>query len=125
MQSGQTSQALPSQHLQNPLYYSELSQENLDTTTDKFDEVTYSIVSNAKRVVSSLLIHPENEPVIMEELEFNFGTPKLLIKVKMQKIYDFPSIYEGCLGKVVGLLNQWSRYDANMAPFPAVQTFTE
>ncbi|CAD7001046.1 unnamed protein product [Ceratitis capitata] len=77
------------------------AQENLDTTTDKFDKVTYSIVSNAKRVVSSLLIHPENKPVVMEELEFNFGRPELPINEQMQIIQDFPSrtssaVIDGC-----------------------------
>ncbi|CAD7000805.1 unnamed protein product, partial [Ceratitis capitata] len=73
------------------------AQENLDTMTDKFDEVAYSIASNAEHVMSSLLIHPENGPVVMEELELNFGRLEFLIKVQMQKIQDFLPIYEGHL----------------------------
>ncbi|CAD7000801.1 unnamed protein product [Ceratitis capitata] len=53
----------------------------------------------------SLLIHPENGPVVMEELELNFGRLEFLIKVQMQKIQDFLPIYEGHLEQVLGKSN--------------------
>ncbi|CAD7001495.1 unnamed protein product [Ceratitis capitata] len=52
----------------------------------------------------------------MEELEFNFGTPELFIKVKMQKIYNFPSIYEGRLEQVLWLSKKNNLNEADTMP---------
>ncbi|CAD7001055.1 unnamed protein product [Ceratitis capitata] len=106
MQSSQPSQTLSSHRLQNPPYHPEICTVKLHLLPDKFDEVTYSIVINAKHILSSLLIQLENESVVMEKLEFNFGRPELLIKVHIQKIQDFPPVYEGRFEQVLGLSNK-------------------
>lgn len=65
-----------------------------------------ALQGNARRVVSSLLIFPENVPQVMEELQFNFGRPELLINVQMRKVKDFPIIHEGRLEQVLELANR-------------------
>ncbi|KAM8711562.1 hypothetical protein ACLKA7_012130 [Drosophila subpalustris] len=46
----------------------------------------------AKEAVAPMMIYPEDVPSIIEELQFRFGRPELLIHTQLSKIKEFPKI---------------------------------
>ncbi|XP_036320315.1 uncharacterized protein LOC118734718 [Rhagoletis pomonella] len=64
-----------------------------------------ALQGNAKRVVSSLLVFLDNVSQVIEELQFNFGRPELLVRVEMHKIQQFPLIVESRVDKIVDFSN--------------------
>jgi len=50
------------------------------------------LVGEAKETVASLLIYLDNVRSVMEELEFRFGRPELLILTQLIRIRDFPKV---------------------------------
>ena len=52
------------------------------------------LIGQAKEAVAYLLIHPQNVDAVMEELEFRFGRPDILVKAKLAEIQNLPSLSE-------------------------------
>ncbi|XP_067634861.1 uncharacterized protein [Eurosta solidaginis] len=60
----------------------------------------------AKRAITSLLIYPEDVPRVIQELEFKFGRPELLIKAQLQKVQRFQPINENHLDQILDFSNR-------------------
>ena len=60
-----------------------------------------SLGGQAKEAVVSMLIYPNNVPNVLEELEFRFGRPDMLVKVQLQKICQIVPITEAKLDQIV------------------------
>ncbi|XP_036320424.1 uncharacterized protein LOC118734934, partial [Rhagoletis pomonella] len=65
-----------------------------------------ALCGNAKQKVSSLLIFPDEVSHVLEELEFNFGRPELLLRIQMQKIQQCPTISERNIEQIVDFANR-------------------
>ncbi|XP_036348019.1 uncharacterized protein LOC118757413 [Rhagoletis pomonella] len=52
------------------------------------------LVGAAKEAVASLLIYPEDVPNVLNELQFRFGRPDILVKWQLNKLQQFPTIPE-------------------------------
>ncbi|KAL7724627.1 hypothetical protein ACLKA6_013861 [Drosophila palustris] len=50
------------------------------------------LTGEAKEAVAPMMIYPEDVPSIIEELQFRFGRPELLIHTQLSKIKEFPKI---------------------------------
>jgi len=50
------------------------------------------LFGEAKDTVASLLIYPDNVRNVMEEMEFRFGRPELLIRTQLTRIREFPRV---------------------------------
>ena len=69
-----------------------LFKSNFDETTQAFQytnthnlmRLHKSLVGLARETVQSILIFPNDVPNVMEELQFRFGRPELLVKVQLQ-----------------------------------------
>ena len=55
----------------------------------------------AKESVRSLLIHPDNVGSVMEQLQFQYGRPELIIYTQLQQIREISAISEGAVEKLV------------------------
>ncbi|XP_036340234.1 uncharacterized protein LOC118749538 [Rhagoletis pomonella] len=59
------------------------------------------LVGPAKEAVAAMLIHPNDVPNVLRELEFRFGRPDILVKHQIQKLQQFPPIVEQKLEQIV------------------------
>ena len=86
-----------------------LFKSNFDETTQAFQytnthnlmRLQKSLVGLARETVQSILIFPNDVPNVMEELQFRFGRPELLVKVQLQQIQQIKPIPEGKLDQIV------------------------
>lgn len=46
----------------------------------------------AREAVASMLVYPNDVPNVIEELQFRFGRPEILVRSQHQKIQQFPTI---------------------------------
>ncbi|XP_017462961.1 PREDICTED: uncharacterized protein LOC108356356 [Rhagoletis zephyria] len=52
------------------------------------------LVGPAKEAVVSMLIYPDDVPNVLNELEFRFGRPDILVKWQLSKLQQLPTIAE-------------------------------
>ena len=71
------------------------------TNTQNLMRLQKSLAGAAKEAVASMLIFPKDVPNLVEELEFRFGRPELLVKTQINVIKQFPNISEGRLDQIV------------------------
>ncbi|XP_075150621.1 uncharacterized protein LOC142224719 [Haematobia irritans] len=82
---------------------------NFKDTTDAFK---YSFRQNlmrlqkclcgpAREAVSSMLIYPNDVPKVIEELEFRFGRPDILVRSQLNKVKLFPNITKRKMEQVI------------------------
>ncbi|XP_036325128.1 uncharacterized protein LOC118738311 [Rhagoletis pomonella] len=85
-----------------------------------------SLKGEAREIVKSLLIHPENVHAAMEQLKFRFGRPELLIRSQLRQVKDISLISESALvGKLpTSKKMEWARYAATVTPYPTVVDFS-
>ncbi|XP_036346952.1 uncharacterized protein LOC118756290 [Rhagoletis pomonella] len=55
----------------------------------------------AREVVKSLLIHPDNVASVMEQLQFRFGRPESLIRSQLQLVKEINPISESAIEKLI------------------------
>ena len=60
-----------------------------------------ALQSEARLAVTSLLIFPENVPLVIEELEFHFGRPELLVCSELNKLQAAVKISDNHLANIL------------------------
>lgn len=56
---------------------------------------------NAREVIKSLLIHPDNSGAVIEQLKFRFGRPEQIIESQLRQVREMQNVTENNLSKLV------------------------
>ncbi|XP_037816929.1 uncharacterized protein LOC119607191 [Lucilia sericata] len=59
------------------------------------------LAGTAREAVASMLVYPDNVPNVIEELEFRFGRPDILVRSQLQKIQQFPVINRKKMDQII------------------------
>lgn len=87
-----------------PLFYA-----NFKDSTNEFNynhrhnlmRLQKCLTGDAREAVASLLIYPNDVPKVIEELEFRFGRPDLLVRSQLQIVQKFPPISAKRLEQII------------------------
>lgn len=60
-----------------------------------------ALKGEARECVKSLLIHPDNVSMVIEQLCFQYGRPEMLIRCQLQQIKEIAPISESAVDKLV------------------------
>ncbi|XP_067628641.1 uncharacterized protein [Eurosta solidaginis] len=71
------------------------------TNLENNQRLLKSLKGEAREVVKSLLIHPNNVNAVMEELRFRFGRPESLISSQLQQLKGISPISESAIEKLI------------------------
>ena len=82
-------------------------QQNFGTVIDRQNlmRLHKALQSEARLAVTSLLIFPENVPLVIEELEFHFGRPELLVCSELNKLQAVVKISDNHLENILPFAN--------------------
>lgn len=71
------------------------------TNLENNQRLQKAVKGEAREVIKSLLIHPDNASAAIEQLRFRFGRPEQLIQSQLRQARDLPNISENALSKLV------------------------
>ena len=60
-----------------------------------------ALKGDARESVKSLLIHPDNVNMVMEQLRFRYGRPEMLIRCQLQQVKEIQPIGESAIDRLV------------------------
>ena len=60
-----------------------------------------ALKGEARECVKSLLIHPDNVSMVLEQLRFQYGRPEMLIRCQLQQVKEIQPISENTVDKLV------------------------
>ncbi|XP_065361898.1 uncharacterized protein LOC135955477 [Calliphora vicina] len=87
-----------------PLFYTAFTQSTAAygyTNLENNQRLQKCLKGNAREVIKSLLIHPDNVDAVIEQLKFRFGRPEQLIHSQLRQVRDLPQVSENNLVKLV------------------------
>lgn len=87
-----------------PLFYTAYCQSTAAygyTNFENNQRLQKCLKGEAKEIVLSLLIHPDNVNAVIEQLKFRFGRPEQLIHSQLKRVRELPFINENNLTKLL------------------------
>ncbi|XP_067629658.1 uncharacterized protein [Eurosta solidaginis] len=71
------------------------------TNMENNQRLLKGLKGEAREVVKSLLIHPDNVGAVMDQLKIRFGRPELLIRSQLRQVREIPPISEAAIDKLI------------------------
>ncbi|KAH8295526.1 hypothetical protein KR054_010262, partial [Drosophila jambulina] len=71
------------------------------TELENNQRLVKALRGEARAAVKSLLIHPKNVKAVMEQLQFRYGRPELLIRSQLESVRDVQPILEANIARIV------------------------
>ncbi|XP_044573579.1 uncharacterized protein LOC123257719 [Drosophila ananassae] len=124
------------------------------TQLENNQRLVKALKGDARETVKSLLIHPSNVEAVMEQLQFRYGRPGLLIRSQLDSVRDVQPIQEANIARIVPFATKvstigsqhlgnptlleeliaklplskrldWARHAATIQPYPTVVHLSE